>query len=158
VEKEFRAQIEMGLKRVPHASHISHHMALDFVNFDERIGRLSRALGKEYGLDIQLTEHGVSYFDAYQRGGSESFEEREETFIQSLRNLKPGKYCFIDHPALDNAEMRAIKHRGYEHVAQDRYSCFRVFTSKRVLAMVEEIGIELLSYKEIIATVESGTA
>lgn len=70
IEQEFRAQIELGLKRVPWAS----------------------------------------YFNAYQGGGRESFEEREETFINSLR----------------------------------------VFTSTRVQAEIETLGIELRSYKEII--------
>lgn len=54
-------------------------------------------------------------------GPSRTSAEKEESFIRSLNKLEAGKrYLFLDHPALDNEEMRTVFHIGYEQVALDR--------------------------------------
>src|SRR5687768_3452633 len=57
IEKELRAQIELGLKKIPRISHVSAHMGCNYV--DETVAALVSKLAKEYKIDIDLREHGV---------------------------------------------------------------------------------------------------
>ena len=58
IEKELRAQIELSLKHLPQASHISTHMG--FSSLDDKIGALVIKLAKEYNLYIEMD--GVKRF------------------------------------------------------------------------------------------------
>ncbi len=67
-----------------------------------------------------------------------------------LESLKPGEtYMFVDHPALDGPEMRAIYHIGYENVAADRQQVADVFTSAEVMEVVKRKQIKLISYADL---------
>ena len=57
VEREFRAQIELGLKKIPRVSHVSGHMGCTGLNPEVR--ELTKRLVQEYGLDIAPDELGV---------------------------------------------------------------------------------------------------
>ena len=75
-------------------------------------------------------------------------EERIEGFIKMLDKLEAGKtYVFVEHPGLDNEELRAISHIGYEDVAKERQDVTTVFTSEKVKEAVVRKGINLVSYK-----------
>ena len=64
-----------------------------------------------------------------------------------LKNLKAGRYYFIEHPGMNTPEMQAIGHPGYEDVAIDREAVTHVFTSREVMDMIREKGIFLVSYE-----------
>ena len=66
-----------------------------------------------------------------------------------LEGLKPGTHLFIDHPALDTAEMRAIGHSGYYDVAEDRDAVTKVFISEQVKKTIKKLGIQLISYADL---------
>jgi len=77
--------------------------------------------------------------------------EREAKFIETLGKLEKGKtYIYVEHPAEDSKEMRAIFHKGYENVAEDRQAVLNMFTSPVVKKAIEENGIELVSYGDVI--------
>ena len=57
VEKEFRAQIELGLKKLPGISHISSHMGC--TDLDDSVRALAKKLAKEYKIDIDPEEFDV---------------------------------------------------------------------------------------------------
>jgi len=142
IETEFRAQIELGLKRVKQVSHLSFHM--NSHKLDKKVENLCIKLGKEYGLfDLEIGKPNVQQIKGYK--GIFDHKKRIDKFIQELHELKNGNYLFIDHPSLDSAEMRATKHQGYENVAEDRFSCFRIFTDSRVKQTIKDLGIELIS-------------
>ena len=145
IEKELRAQIELGKKHVPWASHASVHMGA--AGLDEEIGDLVARLLKEYDLDINLESHNVRRFGGW--GDATTLKGRIDNFAQSLENLEPGLYLFIEHPALNTPEMRAIWHTGYEDPATDRDWVTRVFTSEKVKQTIKKNGINLISYREI---------
>ena len=66
-----------------------------------------------------------------------------------LDKLEDGKtYVFVEHPGLDNAELRAVSHIGYEDVAQGRQDVTTMFTSEKVKAAIIKKGVKLVSYKE----------
>ena len=146
VETELRAQIEKVLKRVPHASHLSGHMGLKQV--DERIGTLYEKLETEYGLAVD-----VGAFAGFVGFGAESREltpeEKTESLCANLADMEPGKWIFVDHPAFDVAETRALGHLGYGGVAMDREGVTRAWTDARVLETIRERGIKLVSYADV---------
>ncbi len=152
VEAELRAQIELAKKLIPNLTHISGHMGWIMVH--EGIPVIAERLSKEYNLPF-VDDTG----ETNRQLGIESFpmewglspEEREAKFIESLGKLEKGKtYIFVEHPAEDSKEMRAIFHKGYENVAEDRQAVLDMFISPIMRKEIEENGIELVSYGDVI--------
>jgi predicted glycoside hydrolase/deacetylase ChbG (UPF0249 family) len=146
VEKELRAQIELALKMIPRVSHISSHMGC--TRLSPEVIALEKRLAKEYKIDIDLGELGVSYMPF--EGPKKTSAERIATMIKLLGKLEKGKtYVFVEHPGFDNEELKAISHIGYENVAADRQGVTDLFTSEAVKKEIRRLGIELVSYKDI---------
>jgi hypothetical protein len=147
IEKEFRAQIELALKKIPRISHLSAHMGC--TNLSEEVKSLTRKLAKEYNIDIDPGDFGVLY--APYKGPSKTPEEKVQSFVAMLGTLEPGKsYLFVDHPGLDNDELRAVHHIGYENVASDRQGVTDLFTNEKVKAFIKEKGIKLIGYRDLV--------
>jgi len=151
IEKEFRAQIEMAKTHVPHVSHVNCHMGCE--SCAPEIASLVRRLADEYNLNIEPGKSGYKYISLWKREDN-SPEQRIASSIKTIKELKPGKYIFIEHPGLDTPEMRAIWHTGYENVAADRDAVTRVFTSSEVKKAISEKGIKLVSYKESVSSMQ----
>ena len=147
IEKEFRAQIEMAIKKVPRISHISGHMGC--TNINDSVQQLTKKLAKEYHIDISLGElnvQSVSY-----DGPHNTSAEKMESFMAMLNQLQPGNtYLFVDHPGLDSPELRAIHHIGYEDVATDRQGVVDTWTNEKVKTLIKKKGIQLVSYKALL--------
>jgi predicted glycoside hydrolase/deacetylase ChbG (UPF0249 family) len=146
IEKELRAQIELALKKIKNISHISAHMGCSDMN--PEISALVKKLAQEYKIDIDLEGLGVKH--ASYDGPSATREQKQQRFIKMLESLKPGEtYLFVDHPALDGPEMRAIYHIGYENVATDRQGVTDIFTSPEVMEVIQRKQIKLISYADL---------
>lgn len=147
IEKEFRAQIELAMRKIPRISHISAHMGC--TDMDESITKLARRLAREYKIDIDLSEKnvkGISY-----NGPSKTAAEKKKSFISMLQKMEPGQtYLFVDHPALDTPEMRAVSHIGYENVAEDRQGVTDIWTDPEIIQLIRKMNIELISYKDLL--------
>lgn len=147
IEKEFRAQIEMAIKKIPRISHISGHMGCTDINDSVRL--LTRKLAKEYNIDIDLKELNVKY-TGYD-GTHKTSEEKKQSFIAMLNKLETGNtYLFVDHPGLDSPELRAIHHIGYEDVATDRQGVTDTWTNEKIKKLIKQKGIQLISYKDLL--------
>jgi predicted glycoside hydrolase/deacetylase ChbG (UPF0249 family) len=144
IEKEFRAQIEMAKRHVPHVSHVNCHMGCE--SCSPEIASLVKRLADEYNLNIEPGKLGYKHISLWKREDTTP-EQRIASAVKIIRDLKPGKYLFIEHPGLDTPEMRAIWHKGYENVATDRDAVTKVFTSSEVKKAVSEKSIRLVSYK-----------
>ena len=144
IEKEFRAQIEMA-KRHVHVSHVNCHMGCG--SCSPEIENLIKRLAEEYKLNAEPSKYGYKHLSLWKREDT-SAEARIAAAVKTIRELKPGKYIFIEHPGLDSPEMRAIWHMGYENVAADRDAVTKVFTSNEVKKAISDKGIKLVSYKE----------
>jgi chitin disaccharide deacetylase len=146
IEKEIRAQIELGIKMIPRVSHISAHMGC--YSMKPEVKALAKRLAVEYKIDIEPTElgvKGVSYV-----GPKETSEQKIWSFLKMLDELKPGEtYLFVDHPGIDTPELRAIYHIGYENVADDRQGVTDTWTDARVKAAIKKKGIQLISYADL---------
>jgi len=145
IEKELRAQIELGKRKVLHVSHVSFHMGCN--SWDPKVKELCDKLANEYNLYIIPPEAGVRGFGGF--GDAKTAEERIDRFIKKLEELKPGTYLFIEHPGMNTAEMSAIGHTGYENVAQDRDAVTAVFVSDKVKRAIDRLGIKLISYADL---------
>ncbi len=146
VEKEFRAQIDLAIKKLPRVSHLSGHMGCE--NIGKDVKALVARLAREYKLDIAPEEFGVKAM-RYD-GPHGTSEEKIASFMKALQTLEAGKtYLFVDHPGLDTPELRAIHHIGYENVALDRQGVTDTWTDPRVKQLVEAKGIQLISYRDL---------
>jgi predicted glycoside hydrolase/deacetylase ChbG (UPF0249 family) len=147
IEKEFRAQIQAGLKAIPRISHVSSHMGCTMLS--EQVRQLTRRLAREYKIDIEPREYqviGIGY-----SGPSKTPEQKIASFLKMLDKLEPGKtYLFVDHPGLDNDELRAVYHIGYENVAADRQGVTNLFTSDKVKAAMQEKRILRIGYRDLL--------
>jgi hypothetical protein len=147
IEKEFRAQIEMALKKIPQISHISSHMGC--TNATDEVKALTKNLAKEYHIDIDLDDHqviGKSY-----DGPSKTPAEKIKSFINMLDKLEPGKtYSFIDHPGMDGEELKAVHHIGYANVAADRQGVTDLFTNEKVKTAIRQKKIQLIGYLDLV--------
>jgi predicted glycoside hydrolase/deacetylase ChbG (UPF0249 family) len=147
IEKEMRAQIEMAKKYIPRLSHVSGHM--NSLAFAPEVKALAEKIGKEYNLPMvdAGSQNGISYIGFDFR--NKTTEERIDGFIKMLDKLEDGKtYVFVEHPGIDNDELRAIFHIGYEDVAKGRQDITTIFTSEKVKAAIIQKGVKLVSYKE----------
>lgn len=146
VEKEFRAQIELALKKIPRISHISGHMGC--THMSKEVTAVVEKLIKEYKIPIELQPAGLKYI-GYD-GPHATLEEKKQSFIKMLDNLKPGEsYVFVDHPGLDTPELKAIHHIGYENVATDRQGVTDLFTDATIREAIKKKGIKLISYADL---------
>jgi len=152
IEKELRAQIVMARKYIPRLSHISGHMMS--TAFIPEVKAMVMRVAKEYNLttvDVDPEKNiAVSYtgFDSQNK----TTEQRIQAFIDMLNTLEAGKtYVYVEHPGIDNDELRAIHHIGYEDVAQQRQDVTTLFTSEKVKEAILRKGIVLVSYKDVLS-------
>jgi chitin disaccharide deacetylase len=146
IEKELRAQIEMAKKMIPRISHVSAHMGC--TELDGEVRALTKKLAQEYKIDIDLRELGVKGIGY--KGPHTTVAEKQKSFLNMLDSLKAGEtYIFVDHPALDGPEMRAIYHIGYENVAEDRQGVTDIFTSPEIMGAIKRKNIQLISYADL---------
>jgi len=146
VEKEFRAQIEMALKYIPHISHFSSHM--NCTNISPEVKELTKKLAKEYKIPVDFELNNVTYI-GYD-GPHKTPDEKIQSFINMLNKLQPGKsYIFVEHPGINDAELKAVYHIGYEDVCTDRQGVTDLFTNQKVKALIKEKGIQLIGYKDL---------
>jgi CubicO group peptidase (beta-lactamase class C family)/predicted glycoside hydrolase/deacetylase ChbG (UPF0249 family) len=157
VEKELRAQIKMALKYIPRLSHISGHMGS--TSFAPEIKELAKKIAAEYKLAMVDVEPEKDINASYTGFDSrnKNTEERIEAFIQMVNKLEVGKtYVFVEHPGIDNDELKAIYHIGYEDVAKGRQDVTTIFTNEKVKEAIHKKGIELVSYKQVLEGVKKG--
>ncbi|WP_276483698.1 polysaccharide deacetylase family protein [Paraflavitalea pollutisoli] len=146
VEKEFRAQIELALKKIPRISHISAHMGCTYMS--PEVSALAKKLAREYGIDIDLEALGVKGVNFI--GAHGTLAEKKKSFSAMLQSLQPGgTYMFLEHPGLNDAELQAIHHIGYENVAADRQGVTDLWTDPAIKALIRERKIQLISYADL---------
>lgn len=149
VERELRAQIELARRELPRVTHMTAHMGT--ATSHPRLRELVDRLAEEYGLPIHLP--GAERPPRFS-GKDLSPGEKEKRLIEVLEGLEPGLYLFVEHPGLDTPEMRGMGHHGYRNVAADRAGVTHAFTSPRVKATLERLGIESVSYADLLGEAE----
>ncbi|MHC4440757.1 MAG: ChbG/HpnK family deacetylase, partial [Planctomycetota bacterium] len=80
IEKELRAQIELGMEKVPHVSHLTFHMGC--AGWDSKVKTLCDKLAKEYDLYVMSPEVGVRGIGRL--GDAKTADERIDKFVKLL--------------------------------------------------------------------------
>jgi CubicO group peptidase (beta-lactamase class C family)/predicted glycoside hydrolase/deacetylase ChbG (UPF0249 family) len=158
IEREFRAQIELTLRNIPQASHITGHMGA--LRFDPEVNELAHKLSEEYNLTFVESEELRKKYNVTQAwyDGSNATDKKESSFISMLNRLEGGKnYIFLDHPAFNNDEMESVGHVGYEWVGEDRQGVTDLLTSEKVKQTIGERGITLINYNDLTKALPRGT-
>ena len=147
IEKEWRAQIELGKKNIPRLSHISGHMGC--TNINDEVKALTKKLATEYNLNIEPSALGVKGI-GYD-GATKTTADKKKSFISMLNKLEAGNtYLFVDHPGLDTPELQAIYHIGYDNVAADRQGVTDIWVDQEIKDIIRKKGIQLISYKDLL--------
>jgi hypothetical protein len=144
VERELRTQIEVAKRNIANVTHVSAHMGTAVCT--PALRALVERLCTEYGLLYR--DEQLRYAQGF--GGSQkSAVEKERDLVKLLEGLNPGRWLIVEHPAYDTPEIRAMGHRGYENVAEDREGVTRAFTSPAVFEVIRRRGIRLISYADL---------
>jgi hypothetical protein len=144
VERELRAQIETIKKHLPRTSHMSAHMGTAVSS--PELKALVERLGKEYGLAPETS--GMKSLRGWS-GAKKTAAEKEAALAEAIAKLEPGTWMLVEHPGLDVPEMRAMGHKGYENVAEDRAGVTFALTSPKVKKAVQERGVKLIGYADL---------
>jgi len=145
IERELRAQLDAAKRHLPQATYTWYHMG--FTSLAPEVRELAARLTKEYGL-VQPMDLGVTSIGRIYES-TDSGAARADKLAARLETLEPGLWLHIDHGSTDDAEMRAIGHRGYEHVAADRSANVAMWTSAKVREVIERRKITLTSYRDL---------
>lgn len=149
IETEFRAQIELARRLLPRLTHFSGHMGCTVMT--PQVRGLSDRLAREYGLIHVDTFPGLRPLRYL--GPSRTAAEKLASFLAALAEMQSGEtYVFVDHPALDTPELRAISHHGYDWVAEDRHGVTALLVSPRVREALALRKIQLVGYADAVKT------
>jgi hypothetical protein len=148
VEMELRAQIERALRAGLRVDYLDYHM-LTAVSTPELRAIVER-LADEYhlGLSRYFGEVSVSIWDA-------DPEDKLSTLLDHVHNAQPGLNLLVIHLGMKTPEMSAMVDMNNQadpyRVAIHRQAELDAITSPAFRAAIEEAGIELVTYKDIVS-------
>ena len=148
VEMELRAQIERALTAGLRVDYLDYHM-LTAVSTPELRAIVER-LADEYGFGLSryFGEASVSIWDA-------DPENKLSSLLDHIRNVQPGLNLLVIHLGMETPEMSAMVDMNNENdpyrVAVHRQAELEAITSPAFRAAIENAGIELLTYKNIVS-------
>jgi len=148
VEMELRAQIERALKAGLRVDYLDYHM-LTAVSTPELRAIVER-LADEYsfGLSRYFGEASVSIWDADPK-------DKLSRLLDHVHNAQPGLNLLVLHLGMETPEMSAMVDMNNEgdpyRVAIHRQAELDAITSPAFRAAIDEAGIDLLTYKDIVS-------
>jgi len=171
VETELRAQIEHILGAGLQPSHLDSHMGTVFM--DLRFIETYVKLGLEYQIIPMLvnpTENSSELIDRFDvdveknvvdrlmksgipflnflyvtDNGTNKLEDRKQEYINVLKSLPAGVSQIIIHTGYDNEELKKIMDN-----STSRQYDFSVFTDDKIKDTIDELGIKLINWKDLI--------
>ncbi|HET8550251.1 MAG TPA: polysaccharide deacetylase family protein [Bryobacteraceae bacterium] len=167
VELELRAQIERARRVGIRFTHLDTHMGTlyarrDYFEVYTKLAREARvpcmmprpagvaaAQLKGYPITAEMLERkeaeGFVMLDRLVTGVQGSTpEERKQSYEQFLRQLTPGVTKLIVHLAKDDPEIRAVTNSW-----RQRYGDYLFWTSEMARALVKELDIRPVTYREL---------
>lgn len=147
-ENEFRAQIERALAMGVRLDYVDCHMGMAC---REELLPITKKLAAEFCLGIS----GAGRFQERRANPDYPDDTREGVKIGLLRmieGLTPGLWLYVGHPAADSEELRAVDTNSGERWALRRSSVLAAWTDREVRAAIERKGVELVSYRELTAS------
>jgi predicted glycoside hydrolase/deacetylase ChbG (UPF0249 family) len=150
VRMELQAQIERALAAGLRVDYLDYHMLTAVSTPDLRA--IVEDLAREYGLGLSryFGEASVSIWDA-------NPENKLSSLLDHVRTVQPGLNLLVIHLGMETPEMSAMVDMNNEsdpyRVAVHRQAELDAITSPAFRAAIEEAGIELLTYKNIVSEI-----
>jgi predicted glycoside hydrolase/deacetylase ChbG (UPF0249 family) len=148
VEMELRAQIERALTAGLRVDYLDYHM-LTAVSAPE-LRTIVEKLASEYGLGMSryFGESSVSIW-------ADAPADKLTSLLRHMRDIQPGLSMLVIHLGMETPEMSAMVDMNYEadpyRVAIHRQAELDAITSPAFRAVIEEAGIELVTYKNVVS-------
>lgn len=161
-EIEIRAQIEQARAMGIEPTHLDSHMGTLF-NTPE-LAQVYLSIGREYGLPVLVPGNLIGWTPHFKGllapedividqlamlGDSVPASEWPAFYTDLVRGLRPGVTEIIVHLAYDNAEMQAVTYEHLDFGSAWRQRDFDFFTSDPFRRLLDEEGIELITWREI---------
>jgi hypothetical protein len=146
IEAEFRAQIDMALKKGVKLQYLDLHYAAN-----DDVKKIIRKLSREYGLPISGTrgeKYAISVYKA-------PVEEKLASALKQIDQLTPGLWLWVAHPGIESPEQNALVHTSPEDrftgggVGRHRAAETAVLTSREVKDAIAGKKIRLTTYREL---------
>jgi hypothetical protein len=146
IEAEFRAQINLALKKGLKPQYLDLHYAAN-----EDVKKIIRKLSKEYGLPISGTlgeKYAISVYKA-------PVDRKLEAALKQIDRLTPGLWLWVAHPGIESPEHDALVHSSPEDrftgggVGRHRAEETNVLTSKAVKDAIAKKKIRLTTYRDL---------
>ena len=147
IEQELRAQIERALESGIRIDYIDYHMGTAVQTKDLR--RMVEGLAKEYGLGMS------GYFEEIYSNITygAAIGDKTDSLLKHIDNLEPGINMQVMHVGLDTPEMQALEDLntfGLKNVSGHRREELRSLLDPEVARLLNDRGIRLITYKELI--------
>jgi chitin disaccharide deacetylase len=159
VEKELRAQIEKAKQAGIDFTHLDSHMGTLYSG--KEYLQVLLKLGKEYKVPVMLNqqilkgtgtevdETAVVINDIYVENPQSFAQGAEAYYTGILQSLQPGVHEIILHAAYNDGEMQAVTVNHPDYGAAWRQADFDFFTSERCKNLLQQNGIQLITWREI---------
>jgi chitin disaccharide deacetylase len=142
MERELRAQLELGKRLLPQATYLSGHMG--FARPFPEAQAIVKKLASEFALLAQEQRAGLTPLGRIWEQADDG-ATRARKLAAKLELLEPGDHFTLDHASVDTPEARGMGHSGYDNVAQDRAGVLAAWTSEAVKSVVRKRGIQLIT-------------
>jgi predicted glycoside hydrolase/deacetylase ChbG (UPF0249 family) len=148
VEMELRAQIERALSAGLRVDYLDYHMLT--ATSTPEMTAIVEGLAAEYGLGMAryFGESSVSIW-------ADAPEDKLTSLLGHIRDIRPGISLLVIHLGMETPEMSAMVDLNNAsdpyRVAIHRQAELNAMTSPAFLAAIEEGGIELVTYKDIVS-------
>jgi len=147
VEKELRAQLEMAGRHGIRPSFFDHHMGAS--RRTPELKALTDQLAEEYGA-VNSGAWGENRLRPHPAGCVVP-EEMIGGWIAAIRSAQPGVNLMVAHLGTDTPEMQALHIAHNNHCpAGNRSACLAAVTDPCVRHAIEEKGIELIGYRQLL--------
>lgn len=146
IEAEFRAQIDLALKKGVKLQYLDLHYAAN-----EDVKRAVRKLSKEYKLPLSGSlgeKYAISVYKSPVDG-------KLEAALRQIDRLTPGLWLWVAHPGIESPEHNALVHSSPEDrfsgggVGRHRAAETDVLTSREVREAIAKKKIRLTTYREL---------
>lgn len=161
VEREIRAQVDKAIKAGIDVTHIDSHMGT--LQYNPKYHEVYLRVARDYNLPCRLAgrdmmtpsfggylldmaaEYGVLGPEKLYLDDPPSIEATAEFWTNRLREIQPGKVSeFYIHCGADTPEMRGTTGSWARRTADTEF-----FSKPETMALIRELGIELVSYRKL---------
>lgn len=149
VEAEFRAQIELALKRGVNVQYLDTHY-LGYTSYPG-IEDVFKKLGREYNLPISGMMDETRMRGVY----NVPVDEKIDTAVNQILELTPGTWLWVCHIGIDSPEQNALIHTKPSDiflgggVGKHRAGELGVLTDINVRSALMKKGVKLISYTDL---------